>query len=569
MTFPDSMTVMLFAAISLLTAAAALILTARLAPAQRGAGFAPAGMARPLIDMPHRYEFREGYLLSPVTSDDAFLPEEADRTTAFDALARVLADLHPDLPARMRALRKRGEAFLLTGTLGHDALSVAGRHEDGRVILSVGPANASDGRAAVDSATFAKLQEEADDLRTALDAATMPIWKQDGEGRIAWANASYLGLADRKLGGGDEAVALGWPLPQIFADQVAPLPDAGKTRRCSVDLPDAETPAWFEVSAQLTEDGGAICTARPIDRLIRAETSLRSFMQTLSKTFASLPTGLAVFDRRRELMTFNPALTSLSNLPMEFLSSRPTLVDFLDQLREARRMPEPRDYRGWRDEIAKLEQGASEGTYQEIWTLPDGQSLRVTGRPHPDGAVALMFEDISQEVTLTRRFRAELDLFRSVLDDEASALAVFGRDGQMVLSNAAYADLWGDDPRLTEVAPRLADATRLWQGRCAPSGIWGEIRQFAAFQIERAPWVETITLLEGERLACRVSPMAGGATLVRFLPLESGMSDPLGWSEAAASVAGAPPPLAAPHAAVAGMAEPAQAPYSPPDPKAL
>jgi hypothetical protein len=43
--------------------------------------------------------------------------------------------------------------------------------------------------------------------------------------------------------------------------------------------------------------------------------------------------------------------------------------------------------------------------------------LRVTGRPHPNGAIAFLFEDISQEVSLTRRFRTDLDLDRGILDD--------------------------------------------------------------------------------------------------------------------------------------------------------
>jgi PAS domain-containing protein len=565
MSFPDGMAYLLFAAISLLTAAAAMLLTARLALFGARARRDTIEPMRPLTDVPHRYEFREGYLLSPVTGNDAFLPEDTDRTTAFEALGGVLADLHPDLPARMRALRKRGEAFLLTGQLGHDPLSVAGRQEGERLILSVGPADAADGRATVDAATFAKLQEETDDLRTALDAAALPMWKQDAAGRISWANEAYLALADRQLGGEGEAAALGWPLPQVFGDQVAPLPAHDTLRRCGVDLPDADATHWFEIMSEPQDDGTAICGARPIDRLVAAETSLRSFVQTLTKTFASLPTGLAVFDRRRELVMFNPALVTHSTLGADFLSARPSLVAFLDHLRENRRMPEPRDYRSWRDEIARLEQGAADGTYHELWTLPGGDSLRVTGRPHPDGGVAFLFEDISKEVTLTRRYRADLDLYRAVLDDDVAALAIFGRDGQLILSNDAYAVLWGDDPRTAQVPPRLSDATRLWQARCAPSGVWGKIRQFAAFQTERTPWVEVVTTEAGARLACRVSPMRGGATLVRFVSLDTDLSDPLGWPMAAGPAeADTPTPAPARRVAVGGMAEPAQASYASP-----
>ena len=68
------------------------------------------------------------------------------------------------------------------------------------------------------------------------------------------------------------------------------------------------------------------------------------------------------------------------------------MVNFLDRLRENRVMPEPRDYRTWRNSIAELEAAAQDGTYSETWSLPDGHTYHVTGRPHPDGAVALLFD---------------------------------------------------------------------------------------------------------------------------------------------------------------------------------
>ena len=42
-------------------------------------------------------------------------------------------------------------------------------------------------------------------------------------------------------------------------------------------------------------------------------------------------------------------------------------------------------------EITEIEEGAREGAYEENWVLPSGKILRVTGRPHPQGAVAFLF----------------------------------------------------------------------------------------------------------------------------------------------------------------------------------
>ena len=176
--------------------------------------------------------------------------------------------------------------------------------------------------------------------------------------------------------------------------------------------------------------------ALPADAAVQAETALRDFMQTLTKTFAHLHVGLAIFDQQRQLQLFNPALLDLTGLPVDFLSMRPSLLSVLDAMRDRNMIPEPKDYRGWRRQLVELEKAAASGLYEETWSLPGGQTYRVIGRPHPNGAIALMFEDISGEMLRTRRYRADLELGQSVIDQMDEAIAVFSEGGQLVMSNA-------------------------------------------------------------------------------------------------------------------------------------
>jgi PAS domain-containing protein len=223
-----------------------------------------------------------------------------------------------------------------------------------------------------------------------------------------------------------------------------------------------------------------------------------------------LPIGLAIFDKTRRLVLFNPALVSLSTLSSGWLSSRPDLFAFLDQLREKQRMPEPKNYQAWRAGLAELEKAAQDGTYQEMWTLPNGQTFRVIGRPHADGAVAFLFEDISQEVTLTRQFRGDLDLYQSVIDADSAALAVFSRSGKLMLSNAAYKALW------PERQGSIAESSASWQEACDPTPIWGDIRDFVGGYADRVAWSETVLRRDGRGLKAEIAPLKGAATLVRF-----------------------------------------------------
>lgn len=474
--------------------------------------------------MLRRYRFREGYLLSDVDADDAFLDPDIDRTIAFKRLVTSLKPLSPDLGTRLSALQDRGEAFLVDGRIGSDAVSIAGRIEDEDVLtLSVGPTAAGAGRQTVEAATLDALQTELTDLRAALDTGVVPMWREDTTGRVTWANAAYFDLVERMRDG----EAPGWPLPRVFAAELEPTPNEGTIRRCKISMPDRDEPTWYEVSRDLMPGGTALFTAQPADRLVRAETNLREFLQTTTKTFAALPVGLAVFDCKRQLVTFNPALVALTQAGADFLSARPDLRSFLDRLRDKKRMPEPRDYRGWRDEIAQLEEGAENGTYRQLWELPEGKTFRVMGRPHPDGAIAFMFEDISAEVSLTRQFRADLEMFQAVLDAIPAAIAVFQADGAMVGANEGYGRLWGKDPQILAKMPHLNQASSEWADRCKPSLVWGEIRQFIGHEMDREPWVDEIETKDGLRLSVRMAPTRGRATVVQFLPLDVSLADPL------------------------------------------
>ncbi|PRX37208.1 PAS domain-containing protein [Meinhardsimonia xiamenensis] len=363
----------------------------------------------------------------------------------------------------------------------------------------------------------AALLAELDELRTVARHTPVPIWRTTADGRISWANAAYLDLAERMS---EAPGAACWPPPVLF-EGLGPAATLAKGQRHPLTEAGTGRQFWYRCSAVELADG-ALYTALPEDRAVAAERSLSKFVQTMSNTFAALTVGLAIFDGRRVLSLFNPALAELTGLPVEFLAGRPTLHAFLDRLRDHRMTPEPRDYRSWRRNIAELEAAARDGAYSEIWPLVDGRTFRVDGRPHHDGAIALVFEDISSEVSLTRRFRAEIETGQAVIDSLDEAIAVFSAAGIMTLANRAYARLWGSDPLATLKGDiTLLDATRTWNMACVPTPVWGDVRDFAAGLGERSAWSAEVRLRDGRRLQCRFEPIQGGAMLAGFRELDA------------------------------------------------
>lgn len=365
----------------------------------------------------------------------------------------------------------------------------------------------------IDGPGLAALNVELETLRHTAKLAPYLVWQETRDRQVNWANAAYLSLAKSTLPDNQNN---SWPPPRLFSHvSVAHHGATPQTVRVSLENKNTNDAHWYDLTCKKVNES-TLCFATSADAIVKAEVSLNGFVQTLTKTFAHLSIGLAVFDKDRQLALFNPALTDLTKLPFDFLSGRPTLYALLDRLRENQMMPEPKDYKSWRQQMTALEEAAADGTYEEIWTLPSGLTYRVIGRPHADGAVALLFEDISAEISLTRNFRQELEVGQAVLDGLKDAVVVFSSTGLITVSNAAYTDLWGVDPSTTFGEMSISDATRLWREVCDPTPLWDKLHVFVGAQNERAEWFGRATLDTGQNLACQISPLAGGATMVTF-----------------------------------------------------
>ncbi|MFD1795096.1 PAS domain-containing protein [Paracoccus aurantiacus] len=363
----------------------------------------------------------------------------------------------------------------------------------------------------VDSLSQQAMEEELALLRQIVEAAPMMITRRDDAGNIVWANATYLNAVEK----GDKN-ATPWPLPEILKSDATP-DAAAVIRRARVE--GGEGTNWFDCYEHSDGDG-TTTYALPADAEVRAEQNLREFLQTLTKTFADLPIGLAIFDRERQLQLFNPALIDLTGLSVGFLTARPSLYSVLDQLRELRIVPEPRDYRSWRKQITTLEAAAAAGHHVETWSLPGGRTYRVTGRPHPGGAIAFLFDDITSEITLTRKFRAELSLGSQVLDGLERALIVFNAVGQVVMVNRAYTQLWGENPG------RMSDALKIWRGD------WAEAPGLAELERELSRdgvGGQDRGVIFGPAgtgvLAWSMTALPGGKRMVRFAAASASQAD--------------------------------------------
>lgn len=387
--------------------------------------------------------------------DAGALPDTRHELPDWQEMRQWLSGRFADLPARLDDLADEA-GFCATATPPGDTarVDILRNGSTSRVTLSDPPRLCPAER----HAALAERTRLAD-LNDALGAAPHPVWKTARDGAILWQNA---------------ACAETFTPDTLHMNVRLPEPDQTASTRFSLPGNGESAPRCFEVHST-SRAGGIIHHATDVSKIVRAETAQREFVQTLTKTFAYLSIGLAVFDKRRRLALFNPALVDLTGLPTDFLSGQPDLMGFFDTLRNRQVMPEPRSYASWRARVNEVIESARGGLYEETWSLPNDMTYRVTGRPHPDGAIAFLFEDVTPEVTLMRRYRSQIELRQAALDLLPEAVVIIGPDGIVSFCNSAASTLLGIDPDSCFADFKVPDLMHACHHALPGAAVWPEV----------------------------------------------------------------------------------------------
>lgn len=341
-------------------------------------------------------------------------------------------------------------------------------------------------------------------LREVIDAAPIAAWVRPASSAdLSWSNARA-----RRLFGGRA-------LPAPLFDQAVNAQDAQPLRVHLSAMLQSHGPDWVELREVAIKEDMRLGYCSDISGLVETEAALHRFIATLTETFSHLSIGLAIFDEDRRLGLFNPSFAEMLKLDPAWLASRPTLRGLLDALRTASVTPPHKDREAWQAMVADLEAQAMAGVLEDQWMLPSGQTLRISGRPHPNNAMALMFEDVSGNATLEQRYRSEIAVNRATMEQVDAGIAIFSMAGELSYANGAFARIWGLD-LLPGQRLSIADLTAHIIKETAPALLWDDLRSFVTGQAERTIWSRAVQMRDGRTGVGTFAPMPDGSSLLLF-----------------------------------------------------
>jgi len=346
------------------------------------------------------------------------------------------------------------------------------------------------------------------------NGAPFMAWRVSGSLKLEWANPEYLtALEARSL---DQALTRNLQLDQGAVDLARKAIDTGEAQEETRSAVIAGQLRTMRVRVSPVA-GGAAGIAIDVTEAEAARDLLAKQQRAHDETLDHLAEGIAVFDAQRKLVFHNRAFEQMWNLDAGFLADRPAHAAWLDYLKEKRKLPAHANYAEWRARELALYLEVAE-LPQDFWVLPDGRMLRIARQRHPSGGLLMIFSDITNEVALKSSYDALLQTQKAALDKLHEAVVVFGLDGRLKLSNAAFNAMW----RLEEGAISDGMAFDAVVGACEKlfhdKAEWAKVRGRIT-----DPSPEARTEYRGEMrrsdesvLKFLTRPLPDGATLVAF-----------------------------------------------------
>lgn len=452
--------------------------------------------------------------LAALSAGDAGLvAEDAGRLSAAIESARRAA-----MPFRLPVRAAGSDRLLLA--VGERAPGALTR--DAGVIVWFFDATETQGEVARLTERASLLRDAYQALKGLIEAAPMPMWYRTRDLRLALVNSAYVAAVE--AADADDAVARQVELVEMGAPGAPPAQalaaqEAAAPRATAMPATIGGQRRMLRVHDVPLADGGIAGFAIDIEELEQARSGIKRFGEAQRAMLDRISAGVAQFGPDRALVFCNQPFRRLFAMRPEWLADRPEFDRILERMREGGRLPEVRDFPGWKAERRGWFT-AADAQIEEGWHLAGGTHLRVVAQPLPDGGLLLIFEDRTEQVQLASARDTLLRVRTATIENLFEAIAVFAADGRLQHWNNKFRTVFGFDETMLQGHPRVDALARAAAERLANpqrASLMAElVRSATAERLQRGG---RVAFADGRHFEFGAVPLPDGNALLTMLDI--------------------------------------------------
>lgn len=375
-------------------------------------------------------------------------------------------------------------------------------------------------------AELAQLREDAFNSRAdfealvgLIEAAPLPMWFRGADMRLRLVNKAYVDAVGFTRA--DDVVAQQVELVEAVegmaaADVATQAHLRGEQAERIVQATIGSARRAMKVTDLPLGGQGVAGYAFDIEEMEELGRAYRAFRDAQRSMVDLLSVGVAQFDGDRRMVFANRPFGRIFALSPATLSDRPGFDRFLELARDAKRLPEVREFLVWRSEIQRWFQ--ADAPVEDAWTLPDSTHLRIIAQPMPDGGLVLVAEDRSEQLALSATRDTLLRTRTATFDSLFESLAVFAPDGRIQLWNRSFPEIWGLSEAFFDEHPHIDQLLERLSNRLARPGqvkAIGEVVRSAT--LDRRQRGGRVLLADGRTLEFAGVPLPDGNGLLTVL----------------------------------------------------
>lgn len=198
---------------------------------------------------------------------------------------------------------------------------------------------------------------------------------------------------------------------------------------------------YVEFNETLTSKKFILGYLNNLSELENLQEEIRHLTKSTHEILEVISLPVIIYNNNQQVEFFNNPFIKMFELDATWLETKPTFSEVLEELRAKRKLPDTEDFLVYKNRrLACFNNLLS--PIEDISYYPDGRTVRMVTAPYHNGGLMITLNDITDWLTLERRYNTLLAVHRQVADNLFEGLAVFGTDHKLQLYNSAFCKMW-------------------------------------------------------------------------------------------------------------------------------
>lgn len=331
---------------------------------------------------------------------------------------------------------RQGETFLIYGAVGDLKSSIT-------YVLWFKNVSHQKAKTDLQNDIINDLTIERDIMQDMLDHLPCPAWYKDKHNKILFCNKAYANALDTSADNVvlDQLHLKSWQqggrTPSLT--ELVLATKQHQTQRSHIVIQSERQ--FVEFSELLTKKGnilGYLSDLSTEDHLLNEIKHLTNSTHEILEV-VSIP--VVIYNRNQQVEFFNNQFVKMFEIDADWLETKPTFSEILEELRAKRKLPDTEDFQTYKKRRLECFNNLLEPT-EDISYYPNGRTVRMVTAPYHNGGLIVTLNDITDWLTLERQYNTLLAVHRQVADNLFEGLAVFGSDHRLKLYNSAFRKMW-------------------------------------------------------------------------------------------------------------------------------